>query len=140
MRMRLRADEPWYTRLKDADEFRNTIICLDNVLGNDTLPAETIMRHLFHTFPMTQFLITTQIAGLGRQLPTIREFALTGLNEESTRQLYWQIYNQTHLRNHDGALPADIVAQTYGYPMHIIASQIVIVVRNLPWMQFTNEW
>ena len=121
MRMRLRADEPWYTRLKDADEFRNTIICLDNVLGNDALPAEAIVRHMLHTFPTTQFLITSQIAGLGRHMPAIREFALTGLNEESIRALYWQIYNQTHLRHHDGVLPADIVTQTHGYPMHIIA-------------------
>lgn len=121
MRLRLRADEPWYTRLKDADEFRNTIICLDNLLGNDVLPAETVVRHLLHTFPTTQFLITTQIAGLGRQLLSIREFVVTGLDEPSTRVLYWQIYNQTHLRNHESALPSDILNQTYGYPMHIIA-------------------
>ena len=121
MRMRLRADEPWYTRLKDADEFRNAIVCLDNVLGNDVLPAETIVRHLLHTFPTTQFLITTQIAGLGRQSAIIREFALTGLNEASTRALYWQIYNQMHLRNHESVLSGDIVQHTYGYPMHIIA-------------------
>jgi tetratricopeptide (TPR) repeat protein len=121
MRLRLRADEPWYTRLKDADEFRNTIVCLDNLLGNDILPAETMVRHLMHTFPTTQFLITTQIAGLGRQLSTIREFVVTGLDDASTRALYWQIYNQTHLRNQESALPTDILEQTYGYPMHIIA-------------------
>lgn len=121
MRLRLRADEPWYTRLKDADEFRNTIVCLDNLLGNDILPAETIVRHLLHTFPTTQFLITTQIAGLGRQISTIREFMVTGLDDASTRALYWQIYNQTHLRNQESALPTDILDQTYGYPMHIIA-------------------
>jgi|GEM_PF-1813224 len=121
MRLRLRADEPWYTRLKDADEFRNAIICLDNVLGNDALPAETIVRHLLHTFATTQFIITTQIAGLGRQLSVIREFALTGLSEANTRALYWQIYNQAHLRTHESALPSDILDHTYGYPMHIIA-------------------
>ena len=121
MRMRLRADEPWYTRLKDADEFRNTIICLDNVLGNDALPAEAIVRHLLHTFPTTQFLITSQIAGLGRHVSAMREFALTGLSESNTRALYWQIHHQTQLRHYDGNIPADIVIQTHGYPMHIIA-------------------
>ena len=121
MRLRLRADEPWYTRLKDADEFRNTIICLDNLLGNDALPAEAIVRHLLHTFPTTQFLITSQIAGLGRHVPAMREFALTGLSDANTRALYWQIYHQTPLRQYDGNVPTDIVAQTHGYPMHIIA-------------------
>lgn len=121
MRLSLRAELPWALRLRDANDLRNTIICLDNVLGNDILPAETIVRELLQNLPTTQFLITSQIAGLGQQLASIREYTLTGLNEVSTRALYWQVFHQTHLYTHIGDVPSDILTQTNGHPMHIVA-------------------
>lgn len=120
--LKLRNNEPWYLRLKDYDYFSQGILVLDNVLGNDILPAETILKNLVIMFPETQFIITTQVSGLETHIPNAREYALTGLAEDDARQLFWRIFQQADGRSFEHEQVTHIIAQTNGFPMLLIAA------------------
>lgn len=122
LNIKQRNNEPWYLRLRDEAYFRQGIMVLDNVLGNDVLPAETILKNLVMMFPETQYLVTTQVSGLCSTMTNAKEFMLAGLLEGDAQTLFWRVFQQAEGRGMDHDDVATLVQQTNGYPMLLIAT------------------
>ncbi len=122
LNLKQRNNEPWYLRLKDVEFFHQGILVLDNVLGNDILPTETILKNLVIMFPETQYIITTQVPGLALTLPNTREYAIAGLSMAEAQTLFWRVYQQAEGRGLEYDDVAAIIQYTNGFPMLVIAA------------------
>ncbi len=119
--MKLIGTEPWALRMRNTTALRNAVVILDNLIGAPGLSLEAILHELTHTLPMTLFLVTTQIDGLAQLIPRAHGVVLQPLNEDQSRRLFWRIYRNANGRDIDPAEVTRVVAESYGFPMHIIA-------------------
>ncbi len=122
LNLKQRNNEPWYLRLKDVEFFHQGMVVLDNVLGNDILPAETILKNLVIMFPATQYIITTQVPGLAKMIPNSYEFSIAGLATSDAQALFWRVYQQADGRGLEYDDVAQTIQQTNGIPMLLIAA------------------
>ena len=122
LNLKQRNNEPWYLRLKDVEFFHQGIMILDNVNGNDILPAETILKNLVIMFPQTQYIVTTQVSGLSKMLQNVHEFSIAGLSMSDSQALFWRIYQQAEGRGLEYDDVAQTIQQTNGFPMLLIAA------------------
>ena len=120
--MKLIGAEPWALRMRNASALRNAIVILDNVIGAPGLSPESVLTDVSNALPTTRFLVTTHIVGLAQAVARAQEITLEPLDELQRTRLFWRIYRNAHGHDIDPSTVRRLLAESYGYPMHIVAA------------------
>ncbi|MFM2308319.1 MAG: hypothetical protein RLY87_439 [Chloroflexota bacterium] len=120
--MKLIGAEPWALRMRHASALRNAIVILDNVMGVPGLSPESVLNDIGNALPTTRCIVTTQMVGLAQFVAHSHEITLEPLDETQRTRLFWRIYRNAHGQDIDPSTVRRLLAESYGYPMHIVAS------------------
>jgi tetratricopeptide (TPR) repeat protein/DNA polymerase III delta prime subunit len=120
--MKLIGNEPWSLRMRNTTALRNAIVILDNLVGAPGLSPEAMLQDVTHALPTTMFIVTTQMVGLAQVIARAAEVSLGPLEGDQGRRLFWRIYRNAHGQDIDPDDVTRLLEDSYGFPMHIIAS------------------
>ena len=120
--MKLIGTEPWALRMRNATVLRNAIVILDNLVGVPGLSPEAVLNDVTHALPTTMFIVTTQMVGLAQVIARASEVSLEPLTEAQCRRLFWRIYRNAHGQDIDPEDVTQLLTDSFGFPMHVIAS------------------